>query len=153
MMDEQNRHAGKPGQPGGRGTAQHGGTGGEGGAGGEGQVEGGTGGAGGAGGQVGQLGKRLTMWVYAALVVVAALSIGVVGWQVREQNQQIDEVANEAHRAICELRADLERRVAATEEFLAEHPEGIPGIPRSTFERTLQGQRSTIEALAFVECR
>jgi predicted negative regulator of RcsB-dependent stress response len=95
---------------------------------------------------------RAGMWVYAALVLIGAFSIALIGWQLREQNQQIDEVAMANQQALCALRNDLERREETTERFLQEHPNGIPGISSQQLQESLENQRRTIRALRFIEC-
>jgi hypothetical protein len=54
--------------------------------------------------------------------------------------------------ALCALRVDLQRRVAAAKNFLAEHPNGIPGIPARTFRDGIDNQQRTISALTVLRC-
>lgn len=91
----------------------------------------------------------------ARLLFVVALVVGVllvggiwkVGSQQSELERQSDQNAN-ALAALCAFKDDLERRVKATEEFLREHPGGIPGVPIATLLESLANQKLTIKTLA-----
>jgi hypothetical protein len=54
--------------------------------------------------------------------------------------------------ALCTFRADVQQRAQNTEKFLAEHPQGIPGIPVGTLRQSLDGQRRTVKALSDLDC-
>ena len=54
--------------------------------------------------------------------------------------------------ALCALRTDLERRVATSEAFLAEHPDGIPGISPKVIRDGIVNQQRTISALSGIDC-
>lgn len=49
--------------------------------------------------------------------------------------------------ALCALQDDLERRIEAGQQFLLDHPDGIPGIPRTTIEQSLANQAQTLNAI------
>jgi hypothetical protein len=53
---------------------------------------------------------------------------------------------------LCALKLDLAVRVASSEEFLRQHPEGIPGVPVSVIRSGIVNQRHTLDALAVVKC-
>lgn len=82
--------------------------------------------------------------------MVALLAVGVVlntaGWVVGflANKQSTD--------ALCALRGDLERRVASSEKFLSEHPDGIPGIPAKTIRDGIANQQRTILVLNDLSC-
>lgn len=89
--------------------------------------------------------------------VLVALAVGVMVnsaasvllW--RSATAQID-ANNRTTVAVCELRADLERRVRSSTRFLQEHPDGIPGIPARTIRDSLENQQRTISALRDLKC-
>jgi hypothetical protein len=73
---------------------------------------------------------------------------GILLWSVWSNGQQTDRTTG----ALCALRHDLENRVAQTDKFLHDHPEGFAGIPAATLRVNEQGQLRTIEALAGLKC-
>lgn len=54
--------------------------------------------------------------------------------------------------ALCVLRADLQTRVDSSRAFLADHPNGIPGIPAKTLRDGITNQQRTIKALQGLSC-
>lgn len=68
------------------------------------------------------------------------------------QTRRLARQGTEAHDAICTLRADLDRRVAASDRFLKEHPKGIPGVPLRSILESLRNQRQTLAALSGLTC-
>lgn len=81
----------------------------------------------------------------AYLALVIALLIGAYRLEV---------LARSTHEALCDLRADVERRTENTQRFLDDHPGPFPiaGITRSELERTLTAQRATLDALSDLNC-
>jgi hypothetical protein len=78
--------------------------------------------------------------------------IGVLafaGFYVRDQT-------NQAERALCALRLDLEQRIERTETYLEQVDKGerkiIPGLTRSDLVQGLRGQRRTVKALSGLAC-
>lgn len=55
--------------------------------------------------------------------------------------------------ALCALRNDLQVRVTSSREFLAEHPNGIPGISGKAIRDGIANQERTITALAGIACQ
>lgn len=96
----------------------------------------------------------------AALYLIVIVAVVLV---YRDANAKRRELARQAAdtkqqvatltAAQCTLRSDLRQRVTASEQFLAEHPNGIPGLPAATIEQSLAGQRRTIAALSGLDCR
>lgn len=83
-------------------------------------------------------------------IAIALLAVGVVlnsaGWAVGFfANQQSTD-------ALCALRSDLVKRVANSEAFLEEHPNGIAGIPAKTIQDGIDNQKQTIRALGDLSC-
>jgi hypothetical protein len=54
--------------------------------------------------------------------------------------------------ALCALRTDLQTRVASSQQFLEDNPNGIPGIPAKQIRDSIDGQRRTIRALDGLSC-
>lgn len=96
--------------------------------------------------------ERYNRPIFLFILVVATVSMVAIGIQVHRQNNQIKTVALDTHSALCTFKGDLKRRVTDTEQFLKEHPEGIPGVPTATIRRSLDGQRATIRSLASLNC-
>lgn len=106
---------------------------------------------------------RLT-GIFALPIAFIALIPSLVGiWLLdNETDERITEnrvlaaQGVEAKRALCVFRADLERRANDTAEYLAELRSGkrepIPGLTNADFARSLAAQRSTLKALADLEC-
>jgi hypothetical protein len=106
---------------------------------------------------------------FLACLLIMAL---IVGWAAREithavirandartLSHRVAAVARQQARdaaqatgALCTLRADLEQRVASSEGFLREHPEGVAGIPARTIRESIANQRRTIAALSGLNC-
>lgn len=90
---------------------------------------------------------RLMLPVWAERLWLFVLS-GIVLWSVLANTQQTDRTTG----SLCALRRDLEARVAQTDRFLAEHPNGFGGIPAATLRVSEQGQIRTIQALGDLRC-
>jgi hypothetical protein len=54
--------------------------------------------------------------------------------------------------SLCTLRADLQRRITQSKDFLVTHPNGIPGIPAGTIRVGIVNQQHTLDALRLLEC-
>jgi hypothetical protein len=81
------------------------------------------------------------------VVAYLALSLALLAGVYR-----VETTTRATHSALCAFKVDLERRVQAGEEFLAENPEGVPGISRESIQRSLDSQKSTLLALASLDC-
>jgi len=103
---------------------------------------------------------RVVMWL-AALALVAFLLNEQHMTNVRadRDREQVRALALETRHdagvttsALCALRTDLERRVAGSKTFLAEHPAGIPGISAKVIRDGIKNQERTIKALSGIDC-
>ena len=94
--------------------------------------------------------RRYLYPLVALFVSVLALA-GTAVYLLAANNERANE-GRQAHDAICALRADLVNRVAAGRQFLADHPQGIPGIPAATLQTSIDGQVKTIASLSEVDC-
>lgn len=76
--------------------------------------------------------------------------------RLAEQNRIIVLQGKQAHDALCVFRADLDRRAVDGENFIADLVAGrrdpIPGITIADLQRSVAGQRSTLEALSNLDC-
>jgi hypothetical protein len=95
--------------------------------------------------------QRMTRATVALYLVLALF--GGVAWSVRANDTaRVDEIATTNQTALCALRTDVERRIISSEQFLEDHPNGIPGISAATIRQSLTAQRETVDALSAVEC-
>lgn len=95
---------------------------------------------------------RRLVWATVVLYVVLALLVGFVWISGVQQRDDIAQSANSTNQALCVLRADLEVRVADSIKFLADHPNGIPGIPVASIQQSIENQQRTVDALSGLEC-
>jgi hypothetical protein len=95
--------------------------------------------------------QRMTRATVALYLVLALF--GGVAWSVRANDAaRVDEIATTNQTALCALRTDVERRIISSEQFLENHPNGIPGISAAVIRQSLTAQRETVDALSAVEC-
>lgn len=64
----------------------------------------------------------------------------------------VSHVATENKKGLCALRDDAEDRIAQTKEFIAQHPDGIPGISIAQLKRSTNNSVRTADALKGVDC-
>lgn len=86
------------------------------------------------------------------LFAVQASLIAFVAINEAHRRAEIAAVANSTNHALCVLRGDLEQRVADSVQFLAQNPEGLPGIPPATIQQSIDNQQRTIDALSDLRC-
>lgn len=89
-----------------------------------------------------------------SLAITVALAVGAIV-VVLGQNKQLHRdasVALQTHQGVCVYRQTLEAQVRQTDEFLASHPNGIPGISAATLRRGEATQRAAISALSNINC-
>jgi hypothetical protein len=94
-------------------------------------------------------------WVEIATVILTVLMMALVilGYaDSTSQRDAIKQTAAQSHTALCSFVADLEQRVESSEEFLDEHPNGIPGLSVEVIRTSLANQRQTIESLSDLKC-
>lgn len=91
---------------------------------------------------------RATIALWFTLFVVVVSGAYVL-------KQQSDDSQRQSARntgALCALREDLERRVAASQDFLIKNPRGFPGIPLATLQKSITDQQRSIVALSGLHC-
>jgi hypothetical protein len=84
--------------------------------------------------------RRQTRAMVASFVLIALLG----GYVAKGATETVD--------SLCALRTDLEVQVQASEDFLRDHPKGIPGITPGTIQLGIERQRHTITALSPLSC-
>lgn len=82
------------------------------------------------------------------VAVVVAVTIG--GYF---KLQALANQGHSVHAAVCVFRADLEKRVETSKQFLKEHPNGIPGIPASLIKNSIENIQKTIDSLKRLDCK
>ena|SRR5881394_2486643 len=87
----------------------------------------------------------------AATVAATAIFYSQTADLAHRANEQARQGA-QARAAICALREDIVQRLATSKAFLAEHPQGIPGIPAATLQTSIDNENRTIAALSGVDC-
>jgi hypothetical protein len=93
-----------------------------------------------------------TQLAVAAFVLSLVLLLAVGGVTVFVLTHKTNE-GTETHEAVCALVADLEERTEGTQDFLAAHPRGIPGLATaSQLRESLHNQERTLSALGVLSC-
>jgi hypothetical protein len=82
--------------------------------------------------------------VATVILFVALAGVAAYSYKVSDQNRQ----------AVCNLRSDLQRRVATSEEFVVKHPEEIEklGFTITQVQKEIANQNRTLMALSVVSC-
>ena len=98
--------------------------------------------------------RGLRALVIATVTLYIVLLVVGIYFFVDSSNRrtELEEVARSTNGALCSLRADMERRVAASEDFLKDNPNGIPGISNEDIQTALANQKRTIDALGNLDC-
>lgn len=82
-------------------------------------------------------------------LAAALIAAGVIGYL--DLRGKADE-ARRTHAALCSLREDVQARIDQSEDYLAKHPHGAPGIPAGAIRQGLVNSRRTATALAGLDC-
>lgn len=94
-------------------------------------------------------------WLIVATLVVCTV-IFLTSFLGTSDRERIDRVATETHSALCALKADVRRRWIAGERYRQRVALGeaqiIAGLTMADLDRSLAGQRSTLDALAHLDC-
>ena len=102
----------------------------------------------------GELKKGLRTLTVATVVLYLALAgLGIIGYlDGVHRRAEITKVTLETHIALCTFVDDLRRRVATSEQFLLENPDGFPGLSDDVIRESIAGQRQTLQALKALNC-
>lgn len=68
------------------------------------------------------------------------------------RNTELAREGKQAKFAFCVFKHDLEVRSKATQDFLRDHPGGIPGLPKAVFQNSVRNQQATIMSLQSLDC-
>jgi hypothetical protein len=90
---------------------------------------------------------RVVRWLANLALIAVILGIGV--WNYTQVNQ--------AEKALCSLRDNLEVRVAASQQYLDDVRSGkrkpIVGITEADITTSIQNQQQTLDALSNLNCK
>ena len=92
--------------------------------------------------------SRWTMALFLSILLVFGLQL----YQSARQRAQIARVADHTLDALCTFRLDIQRRYDAGVDFLVKHPDGIDGISAADIKRSLDNQKSALDALKQLPC-
>jgi hypothetical protein len=95
--------------------------------------------------------RAIHPWRWRLLALWIVIFTIVAFWGIRT-NRDLGRDGRQAHDAICVLKDDFKRRIADSERFLNEHPNGIPGITAQAISESLEGLRRTLQSLGAVRC-
>jgi hypothetical protein len=83
-------------------------------------------------------------------VAVKAARLARANQKLVRRIQHAAKLGVRTHTGVCRLKDDLETRVANSEAFLRDHPDGIPGISAKTIQLGVDGQKRTIRSLRVI---
>ncbi len=91
----------------------------------------------------------------AVMLTVLAVGVWIGLGTDSNQDDRLRRLTIQNRAALCGLRADLHQRVERSEEFLREHPDGLPKleISAASIRESVRNQRRTIKALGELNCK
>lgn len=95
---------------------------------------------------------KRAMLLEAATFLLLLVALAGVGWQVHA-NGSLARQGDQAHDALCALKADLRQRILAARGFLDKHPQGISGITAAAILVSITSQEATLLALKPLACQ
>ena len=99
-----------------------------------------------------QRGLRTLTVATVALYIFLIAVVGYFRFESSQSREDIRAVAITTGEALCSFKSDLRVRLEVAEEFLEDHPKGIPGIPASVIEDGIRNQEVTLKALEPLTC-
>ena len=90
--------------------------------------------------------------VWSNLATISVLGMLVVLVFVVYKQASLTRDGKKAHDAICAFKGDLTRRIQASRDFLAHHPNGIDGISARDISISIANEQLTVTALSPVRC-
>jgi hypothetical protein len=99
--------------------------------------------------------QKSLRWLTVAIIVMYVVLVAFVGGALtyaQHERGKIQAVVSDTNGALCTLRGDLEARVASSQKFLRDHPDGIPGIEPATIRQSIANTQATVDALAAIPC-
>jgi hypothetical protein len=97
-------------------------------------------------------GARTTRLLVFGLIAAGLVFVLATGWTAWRTRGDIDR-NEQALTALCVLRADQDKRIESSEQFLRDYPKGIPGIPIAVIQSSLANSRRTRKALDNLDCK
>lgn len=94
--------------------------------------------------------KRVTQ-SFALLACLFVFILTVLGFVI-QRNHQLAAEGAQAHHVLCVVKSDYRQRLLDGEQFLRDHPNGIPGIPKAVIQNSVFNQRRTYEAMGSLSC-
>lgn len=95
------------------------------------------------------MGVRIAVLAFVASLILSLAALGVGAYVLTHKTRE----GSETHEAVCALVADLDERTQGTKDFLADHPQGIPGLASgSQLRESLHNQQRTLDALSVITC-
>lgn len=88
---------------------------------------------------------RRQAYAIVALALVVVVAVVYFYWTLSSETDR-------TRSSLCTFLVDLEQRVQSSDDFLKDHPDGIPGVPAATLRASLKNQRATIASLAGLDC-
>ena len=95
--------------------------------------------------------RRLVTATVVLYLGLAGLGV-LVEYRTHESREVIARVAIRTGEALCSFKTDIERQVKASEKFLKDHPDGIPGIPAPLIKQGIDNRKQTLASLKPLEC-
>jgi hypothetical protein len=89
--------------------------------------------------------QQMGLLLLGTAMFVIVLVIGFI--LIQAKAERVD-----TRNALCQLRLNLETRVAGSRKFLRDNPKGIPGIPPALIRQSIAEQNQTIKALSNLNC-
>jgi hypothetical protein len=88
---------------------------------------------------------------FVAIVVISFVVLAVMGWQITQNRERAKE-GQQAHDAICALKGNLADRILASQTFLEERPNGIPGLTPTLIQDSIDRDKLALDAMSPVRC-
>ena len=94
-------------------------------------------------------GLRIAVAAFVLSIVLTLAVVAIGGYLLSHKTNE----GSETHEAVCALVSDLEERTKGTQDFLAAHPHGVPGLASgSQLRESLHNQERTLDALNVITC-
>ena len=97
---------------------------------------------------------RLFSWLAAigglivlAMVVLLMIVILLFSFRISESAKKVEDAVEATTQTICALQDNARAQLIASNAFIEENPNGIPGIPITTIKQSRDRQRAFLNAL------
>jgi hypothetical protein len=91
--------------------------------------------------------EDLLKWLRILTLFTVVLYIGIGCWVAWTYS-----VTHSNRKALCALRADTQKRLDQSKDFLIDHPQGFLGISVSEIKAGIANSKLTVEALDDLDC-